>query len=83
MLKKTVTYILILDILYSGSSLRVIVGLERTISVIVSAVIAVGYTLVGGLYSVAYTDVVQLICIFLGLVRFFQYLKNNTLTKNC
>jgi len=50
-----------------GSSLRVIVGLERTISVIVSAVIAVGYTLVGGLYSVAYTDVVQLICIFLGL----------------
>ena len=72
MLKKTVTYVLILDILYSGSSLRVIVGLERTISVIVSAVIAVGYTLVGGLYSVAYTDVVQLICIFLGLVRFFN-----------
>lgn len=30
--------------------------------------IAIFYTLVGGLYSVAYTDVVQLFCIFIGLV---------------
>ncbi|KAG7249628.1 hypothetical protein CRUP_031549 [Coryphaenoides rupestris] len=36
-------------------------------SVIISAMIAIFYTLVGGLYSVAYTDVVQLFCIFLGL----------------
>ncbi|OXB80561.1 UNVERIFIED_CONTAM: hypothetical protein H355_014904 [Colinus virginianus] len=35
--------------------------------VIISALIATLYTLVGGLYSVAYTDVVQLFCIFLGL----------------
>jgi len=50
-----------------GSSLKVIVGLQRTISIIVSGAIAILYTLVGGLYSVAYTDVVQLICIFIGL----------------
>ena len=52
----------------SGASLTVILGLSATISVIVSACIAVLYTIVGGLYSVAYTDVVQLICIFVGLV---------------
>ena len=39
-----------------------------TNSVVLSACIAVFYTLIGGLYSVAYTDVIQLICIFVGLV---------------
>lgn len=50
-----------------GASLTVILHLTQTISVIVSACIAVFYTLIGGLYSVAYTDVVQLCCIFVGL----------------
>ncbi|XP_060599124.1 high-affinity choline transporter 1-like [Ruditapes philippinarum] len=50
-----------------GASLSVILDLDSTISIIVSACIAVFYTLFGGLYSVAYTDVVQLICIFVGL----------------
>lgn len=36
-------------------------------SIITSATIAVIYTLIGGLYSVAYTDVIQLFCIFIGL----------------
>lgn len=45
-----------------------IIDININISVIVSALIATMYTLVGGLYSVAYTDVVQLFCIFLGLV---------------
>ena len=52
-----------------GATVSVVVGLGQELSVIVSACIAVAYTLVGGLYSVAYTDVIQLICIFLGLVR--------------
>jgi len=34
-----------------------------------SALIAVMYTWIGGLYSVAYTDVVQLGCILVGLVK--------------
>ena len=38
-------------------------------AVIMSALIAVMYTWIGGLYSVAYTDVVQLGCIAIGLVR--------------
>lgn len=42
--------------------------MEQSTSVILSACIAVLYTLFGGLYSVAYTDVIQLFCIFIGLV---------------
>ena len=41
-------------------------------AVVISALIAVFYTWVGGLYSVAYTDVVQLGCIAFGLVRFWE-----------
>lgn len=41
--------------------------MEQATSVILSAMIAVFYTLFGGLYSVAYTDVIQLFCIFVGL----------------
>ncbi|XP_072301216.1 high-affinity choline transporter 1-like [Eucyclogobius newberryi] len=50
-----------------GATLSVIVDININMSVIISALIAIFYTLVGGLYSVAYTDVVQLFCIFLGL----------------
>ncbi|CAG2197318.1 CHT1 [Mytilus edulis] len=50
-----------------GSTLSVIISLNYDVAVIISACIAVFYTLFGGLYSVAYTDVVQLLCIFFGL----------------
>jgi high affinity choline transporter 7 len=42
--------------------------MDLDMAVVLSALIAVAYTWIGGLYSVAYTDVVQLGCIFLGLV---------------
>lgn len=48
--------------------MSVIVDINIKMSVVISALIAIFYTLVGGLYSVAYTDVVQLFCIFVGLV---------------
>lgn len=51
-----------------GSTLSVILGLDNTVAVIISAGVAMLYTLFGGLYSVAYTDVVQLFCIAIGLV---------------
>lgn len=51
-----------------GASISVVIDIDTTTSVIVSGAIAVSYTLVGGLYSVVYTDVVQLFCIFIGLV---------------
>jgi solute carrier family 5 (high affinity choline transporter), member 7 len=41
--------------------------MEKETSVIFSSCIAVFYTLFGGLYAVAYTDVIQLFCIFIGL----------------
>ncbi|KAL7866309.1 hypothetical protein SRHO_G00115560 [Serrasalmus rhombeus] len=50
-----------------GATLSVIVDININMSVMISALIAIFYTLVGGLYSVAYTDVVQLFCIFVGL----------------
>lgn len=52
---------------FPGATLSVIIDMDHRTSVILSACIAVFYTLFGGLYSVAYTDVIQLFCIFIGL----------------
>lgn len=52
-----------------GGTMSVILDLSYVYSIIVSSVIAIIYTLLGGLYSVAYTDVLQLILIFVSLVR--------------
>ncbi|CAL1675731.1 unnamed protein product [Lasius platythorax] len=51
-----------------GSSLAVVAGVDPNISVCASALLAAVYTVFGGLYSVAYTDALQLLCILLGLV---------------
>lgn len=50
-----------------GATLSVIIDMEHQTSVVLSSCIAIFYTLFGGLYSVAYTDVIQLFCIFIGL----------------
>lgn len=65
-----------------GATISVIIDINVNLSVIISALIATLYTLVGGLYSVAYTDVVQLFCIFLGLVSsaFFDFLEKFALS---
>lgn len=52
----------------AGATLKVILDIDLSLSILISAAIALLYTLLGGLYSVAYTDIVQLICIFVGLV---------------
>lgn len=49
--------------------MSVILDLSYVYSIIISSVVAIIYTLLGGLYSVAYTDVIQLILIFISLVR--------------
>lgn len=51
-----------------GATLTIILHIPMDASVVASACVAVFYTLIGGLYSVAYTDVIQLFCIFIGLV---------------
>lgn len=64
-----------------GATLSVIIQIDNNTSVIVSACIAVAYTLFGGLYSVAYTDVVQLFCIFVGLWLSVPFAMNNEHTQ--
>ena len=53
---------------FAGSTLKVILHIDTRLSIIISAIIAVCYTLVGGLLSVAYTDVFQIAFIAFGLV---------------
>ncbi|KAI0980453.1 hypothetical protein GJ496_011984 [Pomphorhynchus laevis] len=50
-----------------GASIKVILGFNDTVSIVLSAFVAILYTMFGGLYSVAYTDVIQLFLIFAGL----------------
>ncbi|XP_041936069.1 high affinity choline transporter 1-like isoform X3 [Alosa sapidissima] len=50
-----------------GGTISTILDLPYAYSVILSAAVAIIYTLLGGLYSVAYTDVIQLILIFVAL----------------
>uniref|UniRef100_A0A3P8UIY7 High-affinity choline transporter 1-like n=1 Tax=Cynoglossus semilaevis TaxID=244447 RepID=A0A3P8UIY7_CYNSE len=50
-----------------GVTMSVILDLSYTVSIWISAAVAITYTLMGGLYSVAYTDIIQLILIFVSL----------------
>ena len=46
------------------------VEMNRVIAIISSAAVALLYTLFGQMVSVAYTDVLQFVCVVGGLVRF-------------
>ncbi|XP_068183878.1 high-affinity choline transporter 1-like isoform X3 [Antennarius striatus] len=50
-----------------GGTMSVVLDLPFSLCVWISAAVAVTYTLLGGLYSVAYTDVIQLVLIFIGM----------------
>jgi len=50
-----------------GTTFGTILNLSFSTSILISAAVAISYTAVGGLRSVAYTDVVQLLCILIGL----------------
>jgi Na+/proline symporter len=52
----------------SGYSLSVIVGMNFVWAVVISEAVSIVYTFTGGLNSVAYTDIVELLCLFLALV---------------
>ena len=53
----------------TGGTLSVVMDISSKLAVSVSAAVAIIYTLLGGLYSVAYTDVIQLLFMLLGLVH--------------
>ena len=50
-----------------GTTFSVVLGFPLPTSIMISAAIAIAYTVVGGMRSVAYTDVLQLACILIGL----------------
>uniref|UniRef100_UPI0037E860A5 high-affinity choline transporter 1-like n=1 Tax=Semicossyphus pulcher TaxID=241346 RepID=UPI0037E860A5 len=50
-----------------GATMSVVLDLSFTVCTWISAAVAIIYTLLGGLYSVAYTDIIQLILIFVSL----------------
>ncbi|KGL90163.1 High affinity choline transporter 1, partial [Charadrius vociferus] len=50
-----------------GATMRVILDIGGSLAIVISACTVVLYTLLGGLYSVAYTDVIQLVFITLSL----------------
>jgi len=55
-----------------GATMVIILGIPFKLAVIISASVAVTYTFFGGLYAVAYTDVIQLGLIAFGLIKFFS-----------
>ncbi|XP_030004189.1 high affinity choline transporter 1-like [Sphaeramia orbicularis] len=50
-----------------GGTVGVVMDIPSSVAVTISAAVAILYTLMGGLYSVAYTDVIQLIFMLFGL----------------
>ncbi|XP_068597763.1 high-affinity choline transporter 1-like [Brachionichthys hirsutus] len=50
-----------------GGTLSVVLDLSFSICIWISAAVAISYTVMGGLYSVAYTDIIQLILMFIAL----------------
>ncbi|XP_063296832.1 high-affinity choline transporter 1-like [Pelobates fuscus] len=50
-----------------ASAVTIIMDIQNYLSIIASACIVITYTLFGGLYSVAYTDVIQLLFMIFGL----------------
>lgn len=71
-MENAITYILYthlhLHFQLTGATMSVILDLHFGYTVWISAIVAIIYTLMGGLYSVAYTDVIQLALVVFSLV---------------
>src|SRR6476646_1666991 len=50
-----------------GSTFGVLLGMNLTSAILLSAIVTTAYTVLGGMWSVAYTDVFQLALVALGL----------------
>ncbi|TKS73398.1 High affinity choline transporter 1 Hemicholinium-3-sensitive choline transporter [Collichthys lucidus] len=57
-----------------GGTMSIILGLSSALSIVISAVVSIIYTFLGGLYSVAYTDIIQLSFIFVSLFLCIPFL---------
>ena len=56
-----------------GSTFGVVLGLDFQSAIVLSALVAIAYTALGGLWAVALTDVVQMILLLLGLFITLPY----------
>ncbi|XP_041640518.1 high-affinity choline transporter 1-like [Cheilinus undulatus] len=65
-----------------GATMSVILDLPYGYSIWISSAVAIIYTLLGGLYSVAYTDVIQLSLAFLSLWLCVPFLLVNPISTN-
>ncbi|XP_068597571.1 high-affinity choline transporter 1-like [Brachionichthys hirsutus] len=63
-----------------GGIMSVVLDLTFSLSIWISAAVVITYTVMGGLYSVAYTDVIQLTLVFLGLVICVPFVLMNPAT---
>ncbi|XP_051238501.1 high affinity choline transporter 1-like isoform X1 [Dicentrarchus labrax] len=57
-----------------GGTMSIILELSSALSIILSAAVSIIYTFLGGLYSVAYTDIIQLSFIFVSLFLCIPFL---------
>ncbi|XP_028324680.1 high-affinity choline transporter 1-like [Gouania willdenowi] len=60
-----------------GGTMTVVLDLPFSVCMWISAAVAIIYTLMGGFYSVAYTDVIQLILVIVGLVICVPFVLTN------
>ncbi|MGH9840899.1 MAG: sodium:solute symporter family protein [Blastocatellia bacterium] len=56
-----------------GSTLGVMLGMSLAAAIVLSAAVVIAYTMVGGMWSVAYTDAFQLGLVVLGLLVAMPY----------
>ncbi|XP_074429082.1 high affinity choline transporter 1-like isoform X1 [Larus michahellis] len=65
-----------------GATMRVILDIGGFLAIVISACTVILYTLLGGLYSVAYTDVIQLVFITLSLWICIPFALMNSATES-
>lgn len=65
-----------------GATVSVVMDISLSLAVIISAVVAIVYTVLGGLYSVAYTDVIQLMLMLFGLWLCVPFVLTNPYFNN-
>ena len=56
-----------------GSTFGVLLGMPLTTAILLSAVVTTAYTMLGGMWSVAYTDIFQLGLVAVGLLAALPY----------
>src|SRR5215510_4488979 len=59
-----------------GSTFGVLLGMDLTTAILLSAIVTTAYTMLGGMWAVAYTDIFQLGLVALGLAAALPFVMN-------